>query len=196
MDKKARALLCDVIELFSKHDIEAFELLVREIKSENIIESILLILQRLGGEATPRVAEDPASKSRRTRERPIHMMLEEIAEKDEEKGRLLLSFREDLAAGAHLPTLRDVRDFVERSGLKPARATSRSGAISALLRDLSSLPIDRVRSLLHDARQMELPSDRSLARWSELILEGTGRGSERVSRARTEKTEGGESNQH
>ena len=172
MNRKARALLCDVVELLEKHDFEAFELLVREIKARDLIESIVLRLQRADGEITPRATKQTVGNSRRKRERPIQSVLEEIANTDPDKGRLLLGFREGLVAGTFLPTLRDVRVFAERSGLQSLRVTSRAGAINALLRDLSSLPIDQVRSLLDHARQAEPQSDRSLARWSELILEG------------------------
>ena len=175
MNRKAQALLLDIVSLLSKHDIDAFELLSQEMESSDFVNHLAHILKQITEQRELLVARQSQSTSRRRNGRPIQVILEKMADEDPEKGRLLRSFRDKLVAGSYLPTLRDVRDFVDDCGLPPMKDSSRERAISTLIRALSDLPLDRVRSLLHAATQTQYPRDRSLAGWSELILEGRDR---------------------
>ena len=107
--------------------------------------------------------------------RSVKAFLQALTEQQPEKGRLLLDFYDNLVTGRYLPRLQDIRDFTADFGLPPVKAASRAKAIDALVRDLGEVPTENLESVLSRARQLEVADDRSLAGWSNIILQGRGR---------------------
>ena len=172
MNEKAEALLQDVAKLLAKHGPDAFETLARELESGRLADNLSTVLEEVAKDPTQRSAKGNPPQSSRPRCSTIPEIIKGVAARDAERGRLLIEFRDALSAGSCLPTLSDIRYFVEDHGLPPMRAKSRATAVNHLLRNVSELPSEKLDSLIGDAYQVSEPVDRSLDSWSTLILEG------------------------
>ena len=71
MNKKTQALLVDVVQLVSKHGIDTFDLLAREIRKDEFVNNLAQILERIATESARscrrtepwQVCESSASKA-------------------------------------------------------------------------------------------------------------------------------------
>ena len=104
---------------------------------------------------------------------PRSRVLEELKKSEPEKYELLFSFRDDFVARKIFPSFRHVRRFADENGIMLGNASSREKTIAPLLRFMAALPMDRVKTFVRECAREEA-SDRSLARWSDVIM---GRGS-------------------
>lgn len=175
MNEKAQALLYDIVKLLRKHGPDAFEALFQTITSGEFFRSLERILDetaRAGKKA--RIEREP-SRSKKHAARSVRTVLQDLTEQQPEKGRLLIDLYESLVAGRYLPKLRDIRNFAADVGLPPVKATSRAKAIDSLVRDLGDVPAEKLESVLSRAKRVEVADDRSLAGWSNVILQGRGR---------------------
>jgi len=175
MDKNAQALLYDLLKLLRKHGPDAFEVLSQTIASGQFFRSLERILDetaKAGKQAS--IARKPGQPKRHAGH-SVEAFLQGLAEQQPEKGRLLIDFYNSLVAGRYLPRPQDIRDFAADFGLPPVKATSRAKAIDSLVRDLGDVPAEKIEPVLSRARRMGVADNRSLAGWSNIILQGRGR---------------------
>jgi hypothetical protein len=175
MNEKAQALLYDIVKLLRKHGPDAFEVLFQTITSGEFFRNLARILDETARAGKQASVEREPSRSKKHAGRSVRAVLQDLAEQQPEKGRLLSDLYDSLAAGRFLPKLRDIRNFATDFGLPPVKATSRAKAIDSLVRDLSDVPAEKLEPVLSRARRVEETDDRSLAGWSNIILQGRGR---------------------
>ena len=157
MNEKAQALLLDIVRLLSKHDTDAFELLARELRSGGLVDNLTQVLEGVATEVAPCPVTTGRDEPARQRSPTISEVIKSVARRDPEKARLITEFRDALSAGTCLPRLRDIQHFAEDSGFRPTNAKSRATAVSHLLRGMSELPREKLRSLISDANQVSAP---------------------------------------
>ena len=88
---------------------------------------------------------------------------------DPEKHSLVAEIRRELLSGRLLPSIDEFRRFARMHGIAIGRASSRYAAIAPFLRSLSQLSTPEIVSLRNSLIHSNA-SDRSLARWREVIV--------------------------
>lgn len=163
-------LLTDIARLLKKHGPEPFEQLAQKFKEGCLVEDLLSILDtsaRTGRLSRARLGEKrPPAK----RKDGITELFQHVEKDEPEKAIILKQLYHSLVGKMILPTLRDIRHFVEDNGLQPVKATSRDKAILPLLRDLASVPSDKISYMVSSVPCSEVEGGRTLEGWAGIIL--------------------------
>ena len=96
-------------------------------------------------------------------------VLNDLRMSDPDKHAVIAEIRSHLISGKILHSMSELRNFARRNNLNIGKSSSRSAAISPLLRSLSNLPITEIVSL-RDSMVDFNSDDRSLARWRDVIV--------------------------
>jgi hypothetical protein len=171
-------LLADIARLIVKHGPQPFEDLAQRLRDGRLIDDLAALL-------------DASAQAGRQSKRPlgskhtgakaligINEILRQCEVESPEKAHSLRQLHEKLIAGTLLPTLRDIRHFAEDNGLPTVTAKSRNKAILSLIRAVSSLPLERITSLMVRALQLEQKGERTLEGWTDVILGSRNKGSQ------------------
>jgi len=171
-------LLADIAKLIRKYGSDTFFNLYEEVSSSLFKERLAEILLKTGkaseviGFNKPKKGIDLASQ------RSFRSQLFNLKESQPKKAELLIKLYDDLTAKRSLPTLRDIKNFIADNGLQPLNAKSRKNAIVPLLRQFLNLEepdIEKITSNIPIATEND---DRSLAGWSDIILNKKSKNSE------------------
>ena len=163
-------LLTDIARLLKKHGPEPFEQLAQKFKEGRLVEDLLSILDtsaRTGRRSRARLGE---KRSPATRKDGITELFQRLEKGDPEKAKVLRQLYHSLIGKTLLPTLRDIRYFADDNGLQPVKATSRDKAILPLLRDLASVPSDKISHMVSSVPCSEVEGGRTLEGWTGIIL--------------------------
>lgn len=167
------ALLRDLSHLVKKYGPTVFSDLVSFLRDPEAVAELVTILE---------AGETAARKTRITKSRvapggakggkeSVQNLLLKLEKEQPEKAQVISGFHQALTAKRSLPTMRGLRSFALDNGLKGASGTSREKAIGPLLRDLAARPLDDIRSILESIRMEDTAGDRTLERWTDVILE-------------------------
>jgi len=162
-------LLGELAKLIGRYGPEPFVRLANTLKNPEQAQRIAEVFE--AAQATNAVAKNRRRQSSKIP--PGSRILATLKTMEPEKYEILSTFRDDLVAHRVLPSMQHVRRFAEQNEFTIGRAPSREKAISPLLRSMASLPLNQVQELI-DKFASVVPDDRSLARWSELIM-GSGK---------------------
>lgn len=156
-------LTVDLARLVRRHGPEAFESLANLLRDPEEAAKLASVLE--GVLAMPRASSSPRASG--PRPLPGAQLLEEVGKRDPELHELLSSVRDKLASGEIFRSISDLRRFADENGISLRSVDSRMRAIVPVLRFLASLPLDEAKAVI---QPYEHPDDRSLARWSEVIM--------------------------
>lgn len=158
-------LLGELAKLIGRYGPEPFARLAIMLKNPEQAQQLAEVIEAVL--ATKAVAKNRRRPS--TKIPPGSRILATLKVIEPEKYELLATFRDDFFAHRVLPSMQHVRRFAEQNEITIGRSPSREKAISPLLRSMASLPLLHIQELV-DKFATEVPDDRSLARWSELIM--------------------------
>jgi len=177
-EKQKFELLKDIARLLIKYGPDTFDALSKLLSKQEFVAQLIVILdttaevgRRNKLRSTPRPRVAPARSG-------IDQLLENLAESEPEKGKLLSAFRDDLLAKHILPSMKAVKAFVSDNGLGSLSATSRDKAIFPLIKDLSRHPLEQVKVIVERERLQSHRGDRSLEGWANIILKKSHSGDE------------------
>ena len=166
-------LLVDLARLLRKYGPEPFETLASSLSSPEHAKKLADLLAsaaragRTAGIKGPRSkARDPLESTRR--------MLESIKDADHAKYSLLFQIHQDLVEGRLLPSLREIKRFVDDQGLPEVRGTSRQRAIAGLIRSLSAMTVEEISQMTERLPRLS-SADQGLKGWSDIILRRSSR---------------------
>lgn len=159
-------LLVDIARLLKKHGPKAFEDLAHQMKDGQLQETLVSVLDS-SARSGRRLGVKAANKHV-TKKNPNEMpFLVKLEQNDPQKAAIIKQIYRQLVAKTILPSLRDIQLFAESNGLRPVTAKSRNQAVSSLLRDMASEPMERLDKLNSQIKENE---NRSLDGWAEVIL--------------------------
>lgn len=170
MDEKVRLLLIDIIKLLNKHGPDSFLSLSKTISDGLFLSNLEVILTE-----TAKCGKDSSivGKKQQTTKYNIRKQLQELTQKQPEKGQILVDFYKGLTDKKYLRNLRNIREFADELKLPIVKATSRERALGPLMRDLMNLPVSDLKVIFKEINEVDSENnDRSLAGWSKLILRG------------------------
>ncbi len=162
--KEDAQLLGELSRLIDRYGAEHFARLASILRNPADASALATVLEG---------ALDVHSRSKRRRRRgigtlPGSRILDGLRENEPEKYQVLSSFRNDLVGSKIFPSFRHVRRFADEHGIMLGSASSREKAVTPLLRFMAALPLTEMQALVAEsAREVD---DRSLARWSEVIM--------------------------
>ena len=158
-------LMKDLIHLVHQYGSEPFERLAMILRSPEESAKLASVLDGA-------LKISPASKNaKKARPRPVpgSQILNELRKDAPEKYELLEAVRSQLASGQMFRSIHDLRRFTEEYGVSLGSANSQSKAIVPMLRFLAPLSLQESQKILQMIA-LENSDDRSLARWSEVIM--------------------------
>ena len=163
-------LLVDIAKLVKKYGFETFLNLYEEVSSSLFKERFAEILLKTGKASEEIPFDKPKKGAALASQRSFRSQLFNLSESQPKKSDLLIKFYDDLTAKRSLPTLRDIKNFIEDNGLQPLNAKSRKNAIVPLVRQFLNLAEPDIEKLTCNIPILTGNDDRSLAGWSEIIL--------------------------
>jgi hypothetical protein len=164
-------LLQDLAGLVRKHGPDVLERLARLVEKPEFVERLRQIL--LAGAKAARQSGETSEQPRSPR-LSLHdyrLSLLDLAQLGPAKSALLVRLYDDLMAKRLLPTIRQLRDFAERSGLQVPKASVRPKAIVEILDELRHRSLEELRPMLSRLPSPESASDRSLENWARIIFD-------------------------
>jgi hypothetical protein len=174
-ETRSLALLEDIARLLRKHGPRTFSDLSALLQDPIKIQELTIILETgasVGRKVRASKTGAPHPQLGQTPFERIDNLISRIRTTDPERARVLSNFYEDLTAKRVLPALREVREFARENRLAGVGAGSREKAIGPLIRGLSSVPSDLLKSIIERAHVVgDRTDDRSLERWAEVILD-------------------------
>ncbi len=158
-------LMVDLARLIHRHGPETFEGLLSLLRQPEQTERLAETLERA------LTVPFPAPSASRSRQRAIPgvQVLREVMDRSPEKFEVLSDIRDKLSKGEIFRSTGDLRRFAEENGISLGSANTRLKAIVPILQFLATLPLESIGELM---RPYEDSDDRSLARWSEVIMGG------------------------
>jgi len=172
-DKPEIKLLGDLIKLLKKYGIDTFSLLIDMLSTPEFNDLLVATLTKTI--EVSRISKAEKTETKRT-PRDFRSSLVELGISDPEKSDLLLKFHDNLMGKNILPTLRDIQAFVSDTGLPSIKSSARSKAIVPLIKSLSELSLDELRTKIAIVKAVSSQNDRSLEGWSNIILDKERRG--------------------
>ena len=163
-------LLADIARLLKKYGPKTFEDLAHQLSEGHLLDSLVSILDA-SAQSVRRSKGKPGGK-RIVSIKPdgLTELITRIAEEEPDKAKVLKGIHEKLVAKSILSSLKAIRNFAEDNGLRPVKATSREKSILPLVRDLASLPLDRLDRIFSDISHLQESGERTLEGWSGIIL--------------------------
>ncbi len=161
-------LLVDLARLLRKYGPEPFEALASSLSSPEHSKKLADLLASAARVGRTAGIKRPTSKARQQLE-STRRMLESMKEADRTKYSLLFQLYQDLVEGRLLPSLRDIKRFVDDQELPEVRGTSRQRAIAALIRSLSTMTVEEISQKTERLPRLNL-DDQGLKGWSDIIL--------------------------
>jgi hypothetical protein len=161
-------LLRDLARLIKRYGPATFSDLATYLRDQEGVSQLLSVLDT-GARAGRHVRADGVGATGR---RPLttRALLAAMERSEPDKARVLKAFYEALTAKHILPTLHELRGFVDDSGLTRVVATTREKAVPPLIRDLARRTIPEIQTMLAGVRMEAVPGDRTLQGWADIIL--------------------------
>lgn len=142
MTRSRKTLAEDLAALLAKHPLDEWRALLAQLRDDKLRDDVVSAVESL----MPLARTSSAPKSDRTRSEGVGALLRDIRAKDPQKADHLANLYERLRDRTILPGSRDVRQFAEALGMKERLPGRREQALTALMRYLASLPIERLTS--------------------------------------------------
>ncbi len=162
-------LLNDLARLLVKHGPDAFESLSVRLRDGSLVDQLVVVVDSFAqaGRRSNRITRTGRAP------RPgagIGKLVQEYEVDNPEKAALLSRVYEALMRKALLPSLGEIRHFVEDNGLSRISADSRDKAVLPFVRSVAAWPTDRIISLLDEVSDFQPSGERTLEGWAGVIL--------------------------
>ena len=158
-------LIAELNKIVDRFGPESVGRLARMIRNPDTAADLATILERA---ATTRHTSKRRTKSKDS-SRIGMAVLNGLRLSDPKKHAVVAELREQLMVGSVLGTMAEIRDFARINGFDIGNASSRNGAIPALLRSISELEIQDIETLINSLAH-ETSDNRSLERWRDIIV--------------------------
>jgi len=168
-DKKYDLLL-DLAKLIKKYGFAAFNDLSADLSSPSFKNNFSELLFKIAKTAEETGFKKSKPAKRKQVPRSFRSSLLQIQEEQPEKGKLLLKLFDDLSSKKYLPTLRDIKNFIDDNGLQALNVKSRKNAIIPFVKQFIALETSDIEKIINDIRPFTESDDRSLGGWSDIIL--------------------------
>jgi len=169
-EKPELDLLIDLAKLLKKYGADSFKDLAKLLSSQTITQELPQILTKIA-QIAGTIPEKKQKKGKESSSYAIPKVLISIEDSNPEKYKLLKEFYDELIAKAVLPTLKDIKEFLQESGFPDIHADSRQKAIiplvSFLVKSSNKEIMDKIQSI-----SKYKSGNRSLEGWGNIILNG------------------------
>lgn len=199
-DKPELELLIEIAKLLKKYSPELSESIAKQLSSPELVKRLVSVLSTidkipqtvLTQEIQPAASnqslkksyssltkgarksgkkESHSAKGKQTRSNSYPSFLNELEKTEPDKSALLVKFYDGLMDRTFLATLQEMRNFSSDTGLPPVKATSRNKAIIPLIKALSGLTVEQLKTTLDAVIPVLRQDDRSLEAWANIILD-------------------------
>ncbi len=163
-------LLTDLAHLLIKYGPDPFSKLARILKQQETIQELIVILEDYAALSISLTSKQRRKKQTPSRKTGIIHFLEDLEKTEPVKAQLLYNFNQVLLSKNALPSLKELKEFAADNGLSLVRAKARDKAIYPFIKDISTRPIQEIKSIVERASITAPMSDRSLEGWANIIL--------------------------
>jgi len=150
------ALIRELAKLVVKYPPEVWQEVMKDLRDGTIVTALESFH-----------ASVPATKGEQRNLDPLI----ELRKTDPSLAATLLELRDKLRRRELMPGTNDLREFANFAGLKEAIPTKRDSAIAALVRWLSTLPAERVASIILKMKAHHVEHGDDFDRWARLIMD-------------------------
>ena len=164
-------ILADLSRIVERYGDDAVIRLANLIRDPQSAEEIATLLE-YAAKNEPKVKSRSKAPARSKPRNPADVgarVISSLVETDPEKHSVLAELRDRLVSGQVLRSMNEIRNFAMEHGLTIGRATSRTAALSPLLRSVSELETPAIIALLESMPESDT-GEGGLERWRELIV--------------------------
>lgn len=162
-------LMKELVQLTRRHSSESLNSLAELLRDPVSAKDLAEILEFAASNTRSTASDSQKRKKAAIGSLPGERILSDLSGGDLRKHTLLAQFRSDYLRGVILKTLSDAREFVRRNSINVSASGSRDRTLVPLLRQLAGLPTNELENVVTPLYG-EDTSDRSLEKWSRLIL--------------------------
>ena len=160
-----RDLIIDLAKLARRYEPEEWDALIEVLTDDIRRGEVVSVLVEIAG-----VSRAPGA-GRKIRQRPVHLVLDELEATDHQKASLLKGLRAKLLSRELLSSPSELRAFSEAAGLKEfTRSSKREQAVSELVRRLTDVTYERILSALEIATMEQRDPSEEYGSWVKFIL--------------------------
>jgi len=169
MNNLSLSLLYEITKLWRKYGKSAFTDLSRMLSQDNFPEEVAHLLDSYMNTVSKQKKTKRKTSLRRNMGTKILNDIEIMLNNQPEKAELLLPFKGQLMNKEILPTLKDIKIYLEYEQLPMTKARSRDEAIESLFKLFMNMTITELRGHLSNLPKTSDNYQRSLSRWSDII---------------------------
>lgn len=169
MNSLSIKLLSEIIKLWGKYGKGAFTDLSKLLSQDNFPEEVAHLLDSYMNTVSKQKKTKRKTSPRRNVGTKILNDIEIIRNNQPEKAELLSLLNEQLMDKGILPTLKDIRVYLEYEQLPMTKARSRDKAVELLFKLFMNMTITELRGRLSNLPKTSDIYQRSLSRWSDII---------------------------
>lgn len=169
MNSLSIKLLSEIIKLWGKYGKGAFTDLSKLLSQDNFPEEVAHLLDSYMNTVSKQKKTKRKTSPRRNVGTKILNDIEIMRNNQPEKAELLSLLNEHLMNKEILPTLKDIRVYLEYEQLPMTKARSREKAVESLFKLFMNMTINELRGHLSNLPKTSDNYQRSLSRWSDII---------------------------
>jgi len=169
MNSHSIKLLSEIIKLWGKYGKGAFTDLSKLLSQDNFPEEVSHLLDSYMNTVSKQKKTKRKTPPRKDVSTKILNDIEIMRNNQPEKAELLSLLNKQLTNKEILPTLKDIRVFLEYEQLPMTKARSRDKAVESLFKLFTNMTINELRGHLNNLPKTSDDYQRSLGRWSDII---------------------------
>lgn len=171
MNSLSIKLLSEIIKLWGKYGKGAFTDLSKLLSQDNFPEEVAHLLDSYMNTVSKQKKTKRKTSPRRNFDTKIKILsnIGIMSISQPEKAELLSLLNEKLMDKELLPTLKDIRVYLEYEQLPMTKARSRDKAVESLFKLFMNMTINELRGHLSNLPKTSDNYQRSLSRWSDII---------------------------
>lgn len=162
-------ILADLSRIVERYGGDAVIRLANLIRDPQSAEEIATLLEYVAKNEVKNEAKASTRSKPRNSAGVGLRVISSLMETDPEKYSAVAELRDRLVSGQVLRSLNEIRNFAMQHGLSIGKATSRTAALSPLLRSISELEMPAIIALLESMPESNT-GEGGLERWWELIV--------------------------
>ncbi len=169
MNSRSLELLREIIKLWGRYGKGAFKDLSKLLSEDNFPDEVSHLLENYMNTVSKQKRTNRKTPPRKNVGINILNQIAEMHDSQPEKAELLSLLNRQLMNREILPTLKDIKVYLEYEQLPMTKAHSRDKAIESLLELFMNLTMNELRGHLNNIPNTSDDYQRSLSRWSDII---------------------------